>query len=163
MHAWRRALLRCFGASIADGVNVYPSVRIWAPWNLQMGSNSGLGPHVDCYCVDEVTIGHSTTVSQYSYLCTASHDYCDPSAMQGPYMPLVSAPIELGNRVWVTADVFIGPGVTVGDGAVVLARATVTRDLPPWTVAQGNPATVVRARVLRSRDPSNQVHTEGNA
>lgn len=149
LHAWRRFLLRRFGASLADGVHVYPSVRVWAPWNLVMGSKSSLGPFVDCYCVDEVRIGDNTTVSQYSYLCTASHDYRDASTMHGPVMPLISAPITLGDRVWIAAAAFVGPGVHVAEGTVVLARGVVTRNLPPWSVAQGNPAEVVRQRVVR--------------
>lgn len=61
-------------------------------------------------------------------------------------MPLVAAPITIGERVWITADVFVGPGVTIGDGAVVTARSSVFSDLPPWMVSRGNPAVPVRDR-----------------
>jgi putative colanic acid biosynthesis acetyltransferase WcaF len=61
-------------------------------------------------------------------------------------MPLVAAPITIGDRVWITADVFVGPGVTIGDGAVVTARSSVFGDLPPWMVARGNPAVPVKPR-----------------
>src|SRR4026209_1391653 len=74
-HGWRRLLLRLFGASIGRGVRVYPSVRIWAPWNLQMPAHSCLGRDVDCYCVAPIRIGAHAVVSQYSSLCAASHDY----------------------------------------------------------------------------------------
>lgn len=142
-HPWRCLLLRLFGARLGKSVYPYPSARIWAPWNLEMGDHSCLSEWVDCYCVDKIRIGAHTTVSQYSFLCTASHDY------ESPGMPLVSAPITLGDRVWITADVFVGPGVTIGDGAVVTARSSVFRDIPPWMVAKGNPAIPVRARNLR--------------
>lgn len=108
-----------------------------------MGDHSCLSEWVDCYCVDKIRIGAHTTVSQYSFLCTASHDY------ESPGMPLVSAPITLGDRVWITADVFVGPGVTIGDGAVVTARSSVFSDIPSWMVARGNPARPVRARNFR--------------
>ncbi len=144
-HAWRCLLLRLFGAKIDKDVYPYPSAKIWAPWNLEMGERSCLGEHVDCYCVDIVKIGRDVTVSQYSYLCTASHDYSDPS------MPLVTAPIVLGDRVWITADVFVGPGVSIGDGTVVTARSSVFNDLPPWTVARGNPAVPVKSREFGGR------------
>src|SRR6266704_1375188 len=49
---WRRFLLRCCGAIIGRGCAIYPSCKIWAPWNLQMGSHSALADEVDCYCVD---------------------------------------------------------------------------------------------------------------
>lgn len=142
LHAWRRFLLRLFGAKIGDNVHPYPSSKVWAPWNLYMGDNSCLADGVDCYCVAQVNIGAGTTISQYSYLCTASHDYSDPA------MPLVVAPISIGELVWITADVFVGPGVTIGDGAVVTARSSVFADIEPWVIARGNPAVSVRPRVM---------------
>jgi len=139
-HWWRCNLLRLFGAKIGKSVHPYPSSQIWAPWNLEMGDSSCLSEGVDCYCVDKIFIGSHTTVSQYSFLCTASHDYTQKD------MPLVTAPIIIGNRVWITADVFVGPGVTIGDGVVVSARSSVFGDIPPWTVARGNPAIPFKSR-----------------
>lgn len=141
-HTWRAFLLRLFGAKIGKAVHPYPSARIWAPWNLEMGDHSCLSEGVDCYCVDKIRIGAHSTVSQYSFLCTASHDYTKSS------MPLVTAPITIGERVWITAGVFVGPGVTIGDGAVVTARSSVFNDLPPWMVARGNPAIPVKVRIF---------------
>lgn len=141
--------MRLFGGKIGKPAYLYPSARIWAPWNLEMGNHSTLASGVDCYCVDRIKIGAFTTISQYSFLCTASHDYLAPAILERPQMPLVTAPITLGDRVWITADVFIAPGVTVGDGAVVLARSSVFSDLPPWVVASGNPAIIRKERVLR--------------
>lgn len=140
LHAWRCMLLRAFGAQVGKGAHPYPSARIWAPWNLRMGDHSCLADDVDCYCVDEIHLGKHATVSQYSFLCSASHDYTVPG------MPLVTAPIHIGEHAWVTADVFVAPGVTIGDGAVVTARSSVFRDVPPWTVAKGNPAVPVKRR-----------------
>ena len=141
LHGWRRILLRLFGAKIGQGAHPYPSVRIWAPWNLQMGNHSCLSHRVDCYCVDRIILGAYSTVSQYSFLCTASHDYTDIG------MPLITAPLTIGERAWIAADVFLAPGVTVGDGAVITARSSVFHDIDPWTVAAGNPAKPVRERV----------------
>ncbi|MGR9099992.1 MAG: putative colanic acid biosynthesis acetyltransferase [Gammaproteobacteria bacterium] len=105
-----------------------------------MGDHSCLGDWVDCYCVDKIHIGAFATVSQYSFLCTANHDYTDPA------MPLITAPIFIGDRAWITADVFVAPGVTIGEGAVVTARSSVFHDIGPWTVASGNPARPVKPR-----------------
>ena len=146
-HPWRCLLLRLFGAKLGRAVHPYPSARIWAPWNLEMGDHACLSEGVDCYCVAPIRIGAHTTVSQYSFLCTASHDYTRAD------MPLVTAPITIGERAWLTADVFIGPGVTIGDGAVVTARSSVFTDIPPWVVARGNPAVPVKARVLQGDQP----------
>jgi putative colanic acid biosynthesis acetyltransferase WcaF len=142
-HGWRRLILRLFGARIGKGVHPYLSVRIWAPWNLEMGDQSCLGDHIDCYCVDKVRIGSHSTISPYSYLCTASHDYTDPA------MPLITAPTVIGEGVWIAADVFVGPGVAIGDGVVIGARSCVFRNIEPWTVVAGNPAKFIKKRELR--------------
>lgn len=142
MHAWRCALLRLFGAKIGKNVRAYQSARVWAPWNLVMEDYSCLGDFVDCYSVDKIHLGAKATVSQYAYLCTASHDYTRRT------LPLVTAPIHIGADAWVTADVFVGPGVSIGEGSVVGARSTVTRDVPPWTVVAGSPPRVIGPRAF---------------
>jgi putative colanic acid biosynthesis acetyltransferase WcaF len=130
---------------MATGTNVYPSARIWAPWNLIMEEGSGIGECVDVYSVDTITLRKGAAVSQYTFLCTASHDYSVLSPM-----PTISAPIDIGANAWVTAGVFVGPGVIIGEGAVVLARSTVVSSVPPWTVVSGNPAVVRAPRTLKS-------------
>jgi putative colanic acid biosynthesis acetyltransferase WcaF len=114
---------------VESGVLVYPSTRIWAPWNLVMMEGSCLGDYVDCYNVTGVTLEEHSVVSQYSFLCTASHDF-DQVAH-----PLVTAAIHLEAYSWVTA-------------AVVLARSTVLRDVGAWKVSGGNPLRVLRDRKL---------------
>ena len=122
---WRRFLLRLFGARLGRGTVIHPSVRIWAPWNLEMDDDSCLAFDVDCYCVDKVHLGKHVTVSQYAFLCTASHDVDDPAR------PLVTAPIKIEDAAWVFAQAFVGPGVTIGQGAVVAAAAVVVKNVAP--------------------------------
>lgn len=148
LFGWRRFLLRLFGAKIAEGVHVYGATKIFYPPNLSMDALSVLGPDVDCYCVDKIYIGRGAVVSQYSFLCTASHDYHKPD------LPLITAPIEIGSQVWVAADSFIAPGVTIGEGAVVGARSSVYRDVPSWVVVAGNPATKLKDRVFDDTRPA---------
>jgi putative colanic acid biosynthesis acetyltransferase WcaF len=143
-HGWRRWLLRLFGASIGRRVRIYPSAQVWAPWNLEMADFSCLGPHVDCYCVAPIRIEAHAVISQYSYLCSASHDY------ELATLPLIRRPIVIGQGAWVAADAFIAMGVTVGVGAVVGARASVFKDVEPWTVVGGNPARLIKRRVLKA-------------
>lgn len=142
-HGWRRFLLRRFGARIGRGVALQPSCRITMPWKLQMGEYSSLGDYVICYNAGGVRIGRHATISQYSHLCSSSHDY------EHPHMAQTFAAIEIGEQAWVCADAFIGPGVSVGQGAVVGARASVFKDVAPWTVVGGNPARPIKKRVIR--------------
>ena len=138
--AWRRFLLRLFGATLASDAKVYPSTRIWAPWNLTMEQRSCLGPEVYCYSVDRVFLGVDSTASFRTFLCTASHNINDPQR------PLVTGPIRLDRGAFVFADAFIGMNVTVGEGAVAAARAVVVRSVEPWDVVGGNPARVIAHR-----------------
>lgn len=142
LHGWRRLWLRLFGARLAPSAAIYPSVRIWAPWNLEMAARSALGDGVECYNVDLVTLDEDAVASQYAFLCTASHDITDPAKK------LITAPIHLRRMSWVCAGAFVHPGVTMGEGAVAGARAVVTKDVAPWAVVAGNPAVFIKKRVL---------------
>jgi putative colanic acid biosynthesis acetyltransferase WcaF len=156
LHAWRRFLLRLFGARIAAGAHPYPGAKIWAPWNLTMAEHSCLASDVDCYCVAPVSLGAYATVSQYSYLCTASHDYRDPA------MPLVVAPISIEAEAWVAAAAFVGPGVKIGHGAVVGARSSVFGDVESWAVVAGSPAVQRSTRPSFTRQPGSHASVRQN-
>lgn len=141
-HGWRRFLLRMFGAQLGKNTKVAASAIVWAPWNLSMEDNSTIADRVDCYCVAPIHIGSHSTVSQYSFLCAATHDF------EHPNMLLTTAPITIGRQVWVCADVFVAPGVEIGEGSVVGARSSVFKSLPAWKVCSGNPAIPRRDRVI---------------
>ena len=83
-------------------------------------------------------------ISQYSFLCTGSHDDSDPT------LPLIALPITINAKAWVCARAYIAPGKVVGEGAVVGACAVVTRDVEPWAVVAGNPARKLRQRSCTS-------------
>ena len=138
---WRIMLLRSFGAEIDMSANVYASAKIWAPWNLQMERGSCLGPDVICYNQDIIRLEEGAIVSQHVYLCTASHDISNINKR-----PLVTAPIVIKKKAWVAADSFVGMGVTIGEYAVIGARACVYKDVEPYCVMGGNPAKLLKIR-----------------
>lgn len=142
-YAWRRFLLRCFGARIGRGVRIRPSVRIEIPWHLEIGEGSIVGDFAILYCLGRITIGRHAVISQYAHLCAGTHDYTTRR------FPLIRRPIRIGDEAWVAADAFIGPGVKIGDRAVVGARSTVIRDVAPDDIVAGSPAKFVKKRVLR--------------
>ena len=147
-HNWygfRRALLRAFGASLAPTANVRRTVLIECPWNLSVGAESSIGDRAILYCLGPVQIGSRTTISQGAHLCAGTHDHRRAS------MPLVRATISIGDDVWIAADAFVGPGVTVGTGAILGARGVAMRDLAPWRIYAGNPAVSVRERAFDAR------------
>lgn len=139
---WKIFLLKLFGAKIHKKAVIYSSVLIYAPWNLEMHEFSCLAPEVDCYNVDKIIIGAHSTVSQKSYLCTASHDISLPNH------PLITAPIIIKDQAWIGASVFIGMGVTIGQGAVVGASSSVFKNVNPWEIIGGNPAKFIKKRKI---------------
>lgn len=139
---WRILWLRMFGAKVSWKAVVYSSVKVYMPWKLQMDDYACLAPEVDCYNVDWVKIGAHSTVSQKTYLCTASHDIYKSD------MPLITAPIIIEDQVWIAADAYVGPGVTIHQGAVVAARAVVVKSVEAWKVVGGNPAKVIKDREI---------------
>jgi putative colanic acid biosynthesis acetyltransferase WcaF len=141
-NGWKILLLRLFGAKIHSKAVVYSSVRIYSPWNLEMDEYSCLSPEVDCYNVNKIKIGAHSTVSQKTYLCSASHDISKSN------IPLVTAPIVIEDQVWIGASAFIGMGVTIGQGAVIGATASVYKDVEPWVVVGGNPAKFIKERKI---------------
>ena len=140
---WRRFVLRRFGAKIGAHVNIYNSAVIYFPWTLEVGEWSAIGEEALIYNLGPVTIGSRATISHRAHLCAGTHDYTQPD------LPLRKPPIRIGDQAWICADAFVGPGITVGVGAVVGARAVVTRDVAPWVVVAGNPARRVNNRKLQ--------------
>lgn len=139
---WRRGVLRLFGAKIGEGANIHPSVRIAIPWNLDVGSNVGIGDRAILYSLGKIKICDDATVSQNAHLCAGTHDH------RRSDMPLLKLPIVIGSGAWICADAFVGPGVTVGNLAIVGARAVVTKDVDPSAIVVGNPAVRVGDRIF---------------
>ncbi len=135
-YGWRRAILRLFGAHLGANVLIRPSVRVTYPWKVEIGDHAWIGDGVELYSLGPIRIGRNAVVSQGSYLCGGTHDHRDP------LFPIVGSPIVVEDEAWVAARTFVGPGVTIGRGAVVGACSVVLSDVPPGMVAAGHPARV---------------------
>lgn len=133
MNRWRCFLLKLFGARVGDNTFINSRAKIWFPWNLEIGSNAGIGFDALIYNLDKVFVGDYATISQRVHLNTGSHDYTDPE------FPLVTRPITIGPGVFVGADSYIGWGVSIDEMAVVGARSVVVSNLPAYTVCVGHP------------------------
>ena len=145
---YKRFVLRLFGAKLSDSAHVYSSAKIYMPKNLVMEGLSTIGPDTIIYNVDIITIKDGATISQGAHLCTASHDISDWKEK------LITAPITIEPYGWVAADAFICMGVTIGEGAIVGARAAVFKDVEPWSVVGGNPARIIKKRVMKEDNQS---------
>jgi putative colanic acid biosynthesis acetyltransferase WcaF len=139
---WRLGILKFFGATIHGSPFVSPSARIRIPWHLTMHDHACLGEHAEVYNLGHVILRERCVIAQYAYLCGGSHD------LTTDRLPLTTGPIDIGADAFLGARCFILPGVHVGEGAVVAATATVTRDVEPWAIVAGNPARFVKRRVF---------------
>lgn len=147
---FRRAWLRLFGATVGQHVHIYASAHIYFPWHLEIRDWSSIGEWALIYNLGPVTIGERVTLSQRVHICAGTHDYADPA------LPLLKPPIIIHDSAWICADAFIGPGRSVGEGAVIGARSVVVKDVAPWTVVAGNPAKFIKPRVMGDSVPQDE-------
>lgn len=134
----RIAILRFFGAKIGQRVVIRSNVNITFPWRLQIGDDVWLGEEVLILSLAPVVIESNVCISQRAFLCTGSHDF------RAPNFDLITKPITIRAGSWVAAQVFVAPGVEIGEGSMVAAGSVVSQDVPPKTLVRGNPAVVVK-------------------
>ena len=140
LNAWRLGVLRCFGARLHGHPFVHQRARVQVPWNLTMHDRACLGDRANAYSLGEIHIGARATVAQEVYLCAGTHDFNQAT------LPLQTAPIRVGEDVFIGARAFVMPGVSIGARAVIGAASVVTRDVPADVYAAGNPCRVLRPR-----------------
>jgi putative colanic acid biosynthesis acetyltransferase WcaF len=137
---WPSALrvfwLRLFGARLGRQTVIRSGVNITFPWRLVAGDYVWLGEDVCILSLATVTLGSHVCISQRAFLCTGSH------AWRAEAFDLLTHPITVEDQVWIASQAFIGPGTRIGQGCLVCAGTIVVKDLPPDSVAKGNPAAV---------------------
>ena len=119
-------------------------MRVTYPWKLTIKDYAQIGDDVELYTLGEIQIGAHSVISQRCYLCTGSHDYTRPT------FDIYTRPILIADQVWLAGDVFVAPGVEIGEGALVGARSTVLHSLPGGMICYGNPARPVKPRLHSS-------------
>lgn len=122
------------------GCHFYPGSKVWAPWNLICAAQVTAANGVEIYNPAPVTFGSHAILSQDAFVCGATHDYDDAD------FPLIAYAMTFGAYAWVCARASVGPGVNVGEGAVLGLGSVATRNLDPWTIYAGVPAVKVKDR-----------------
>lgn len=146
-HWLRRRCAQALFKSCGAGVRVAAGVRFGTGKGIAIGNNSNISYHSWLY--GDISIGDFVMMGPRITILTENHQHSDltiPMALQGQRS---SQPVTIGNDVWIGTQTIILPGVSIGDHSIVGAGSVVTRDIPPWSVAAGNPA-----RIVRSRKPS---------
>jgi putative colanic acid biosynthesis acetyltransferase WcaF len=140
--ALKCTVLRAFGASIGRNVTIKPQVKITFPWKLTVGDHVWLGEECWLLNLERLVIGSHVSISQRVFLCTGSHNY------KRTTFDLITRPITLEDGVWIGAGCWVGPGVTLGSHAVLTAGSVATKNLAAHGIYRGNPAVLVKPRVI---------------
>ncbi|HEV2478850.1 MAG TPA: WcaF family extracellular polysaccharide biosynthesis acetyltransferase [Puia sp.] len=135
-------LLKLFGATVGKGVVIKPSVNIKFPWKLAIGDHSWIGEHVWIDNLSNVTIGENVVLSQGCLLVSGSHDYRKTT------FDFLSSPILLEEGVWICARAVVLGGAICRSHSMLTAGSVSGRELQPYTVYTGNPATAVKTRTI---------------
>ncbi|WP_040279621.1 WcaF family extracellular polysaccharide biosynthesis acetyltransferase [Psychroserpens damuponensis] len=143
-YGWRRFLLRSFGAKIGKDVLIRPSAKFTYPWKITIGDYTWIGEDCILYSLGNISIGKHVAVAHGVYFNTGLHDYTKESFDIGHQEVIIE------DEAWITNDVYIAPGVTVGKGCVIGARSNVFKDMPEGFICYGNPASAVKKRKIEN-------------
>ena len=137
-------ILRRFGAEIGQQVRIKPGVRVKFPWRLTVGDYVWIGENSWLDNVARIVIESHVCLSQDVYLCTGNHDWSDSD------FKLIPAAIHIESGSWIAARAVVGPGVTIGRGAVLCLGSVAGRSLQPMTIYAGNPALPIKQRIIQA-------------
>ena len=142
--ALNRRVVRWIFRRCGSGVNIRPRVYFGHGRQISMGNHSMLGQDSIIGSTAEVEIGDDVMMGPEVLIYTSNHGMDPGVAMR--LQPLASAPVHIGNDVWIGARCILLPGITIHDGAVVAAGAVVAQDVPANAVVGGVPARVLKYR-----------------
>ena len=138
----RDAIIRKVFAEV--GENCYIEPPFYANWgcNMHVGKNFYANFHLTVVDDADIYIGDSVMIAPNVTIATGTHPIC-PELREAIYQ--YNLPVHIGDRVWIGAGSVILPGVTIGENSVIGAGSVVTKDIPDWSFAAGNPCKVIRA------------------
>ena len=119
---------------------IHMGARFDTRHNFSMGSNSVINERCRLDNRGGIVIGSNVSISADVIILTADHDVRDPRFTSH------HKAVNIGDHVFIGTRAIVLPGVTIGEGAVVAAASTVTRDIAPYTIVAGNPARQIADR-----------------
>lgn len=140
---------------IGDHCMIIGKLESQAEGKITIGAHTAIHEHSVIGSVDRITIGSCVMISNHVHIYDNNNHPTDPALRReiclhghrgdlSGWKHAAHAPVTIGDNVWIGEYASIGKGVTVGEGAIIAAHAVVTKDVPPYTVAAGNPARIVK-------------------
>jgi len=140
-------MLRMLGAKVGKNVKIFSLESVENPKGIKIGDNVWIGRNVALYASNGIVIGNDVTIAKDVSLISGDHEYSSKDLKinkQG--MSTGKPPIIIGDDVWIGDKVIILKSVNIGEGCVIGAGSVVTKNIPPYSVAAGNPAEVIKKR-----------------
>lgn len=136
----RNFYLRLFGIRLGKGTSIHRRCKFFHEGKLSVGNNTVI--NFGCYLDNRrgITIGNNVGIAHNTKIYTLGHDLNDPQ------FKTKGAEVTIKDNVFIFSNALIMPGVTIGEGAIVLAGSVVTKDVEPWAIVGGNPAKKIRER-----------------
>jgi acetyltransferase-like isoleucine patch superfamily enzyme len=125
-----------------ESIGSYSDKRVRPQVRIREGTS--IEWHFILVCVNEIDIGENVMIATNVFITDTTHGYADGTK---PYLhqPILEGEkTKIGNGVWIGANSIISHGVTVGDQSIIGAGSLVNRDIPPYSIAVGSPAKVVK-------------------
>ena len=126
---------------LKEGVKICPT---HSEAKITIGDWTTIGYNVCLFSKSNISIGKNCLIAPFCYFVDSDHGTDLGSLIRE--QPMVTAPITVGDDVWLGTGVIVTKGVTIGSGAIVAAGSVVTKDIPPNTVFAGSPAKFIRNR-----------------
>lgn len=116
------------------------------PARIVIGQHCWFGAYNHITCINEIRIGNNILTGKWVTITDNAHGDTDLETLILPPTSrknISKGPVVIGDNVWIGDKATILPGVVIGDGAIVAANAVVTKDIPPYSIAVGNPVRII--------------------
>lgn len=132
--------------NVGKNITLFFPLTMEGKQNIEIGNNTAIGTYAHLWGHGGVKIGNDVLIAAHCCISSLSHDYSQKLIREGM---VISAPVVIEDDVWLGHNVCVLPGVTIGKGSVIGAGSVVVKSIPPYSIAVGNPAKIIKQRIVK--------------